>query len=178
MILIQFYIKLHRNPYFNAYLNASWIDALSSLPRHLLIPVCATPTIARQAVSRSFAVAPSSVIMADASAPSVTDSIQLGGFQLPGFDNTSPAATSAAPSTGIEPDNSTDDEGYAASTTTSYVTSLASDIRRGVEENGRVYAAYGIHKPWMPVDEQEVCKAISAGKLTSGPRSPNGISWC
>lgn len=64
------------------------------------------------------------------------------------------ASTSTASQ--IEPDLLIDDEGYQASTTTSYVTSLASDIRRGVEENGRVYASYGIHKPWVPVDDREV----------------------
>ncbi|XP_044722024.1 methyltransferase domain-containing protein [Hirsutella rhossiliensis] len=52
------------------------------------------------------------------------------------------AACSITPSSSIEPD--------------SYVTSLASDIRRGVEENGRVYAAYGIHKPWVPIDDLEM----------------------
>lgn len=76
-----------------------------------------------------------------------------GGAEDDPFDE---AASGTAPSTRIEPDSSTDDEGYAESTSTSYVTSLASDIRRGVEENGRVYAAYGIHKPWVPVDELEV----------------------
>lgn len=75
---------------------------------------------------------------------------------LPVFTFGSSTATPTTASADIEPDNSTDDEGYAASTSTSYVTSLASDIRRGVEENGRIYAAYGIHKPWMPVDESEV----------------------
>jgi hypothetical protein len=67
------------------------------------------------------------------------------------------AESSNAPSSHIEPDLFTDDEGYAESTTTSYVTSLASDIRKGIEEGGRTYAAYGIHKPWMPVDDREVC---------------------
>ncbi|KAK4182903.1 S-adenosyl-L-methionine-dependent methyltransferase [Podospora australis] len=56
----------------------------------------------------------------------------------------------------IEPDNWTDDEGYAESTSTRYLSSIASDIRRGVEENGRVYAAYGIHKPWLPIDDEEL----------------------
>ena len=63
---------------------------------------------------------------------------------------------SSAPSSAIEPDFSTDDEGYQTSLSTSYVTSLASDIRRGIEENGRIYAAYGIHRPWVPVDDMEV----------------------
>ncbi|GJN81067.1 hypothetical protein PLIIFM63780_004599 [Purpureocillium lilacinum] len=65
---------------------------------------------------------------------------------------------SSGSSSSIEPDAISDDEGYAASTSTSYMTSLASDIRRGIEENGRVYAAYGIYKPWMPVDDREHCK--------------------
>jgi len=56
----------------------------------------------------------------------------------------------------IEADDSISDEGYAESTSTSYVSSIASDIRRGVEENGRLYAAYGQHKPWVPVDDAEV----------------------
>ncbi|GJN67126.1 hypothetical protein PLICBS_001150 [Purpureocillium lilacinum] len=63
---------------------------------------------------------------------------------------------SSGSSSSIEPDAISDDEGYAASTSTSYMTSLASDIRRGIEENGRVYAAYGIYKPWMPVDDREM----------------------
>jgi ubiquinone/menaquinone biosynthesis C-methylase UbiE len=56
----------------------------------------------------------------------------------------------------IEPDFSIEDEAYAASVTTSYVSSLASDIRKGIEENGRLYAAYGIHKPWVPIDDREL----------------------
>jgi hypothetical protein len=56
----------------------------------------------------------------------------------------------------IEPDESISDEGYAESTSTSYVSSIASDVRRGIEENGRLYAAYGKHKPWVPVDDAEV----------------------
>lgn len=58
----------------------------------------------------------------------------------------------------IEADDSASDEGYAASTSTSYVSSIASDIRRGIEENGRLYAAYGQHKPWVPVDDAEVTR--------------------
>ena len=73
-----------------------------------------------------------------------------------GSDLLDETGSSSAPSTRMEPDSSIDDEGYAESTSTSFVTSLASDVRRGIEENGRVYAAYGIHKPWVPVDELEV----------------------
>lgn len=63
---------------------------------------------------------------------------------------------SSQPSSHIEADELVDDEGYAESTTTSYVSSIASNIRRGIEENGRLYAAYGQHKPWLPVDDPEV----------------------
>ena len=55
----------------------------------------------------------------------------------------------------IEADYNFDDEGYAESTNTSYVTSIASDIRRGIEENGRTYPAYGQHQYGMPIDERE-----------------------
>ncbi|TVY27220.1 Secondary metabolism regulator LAE1 [Lachnellula hyalina] len=56
----------------------------------------------------------------------------------------------------IEPDDSISDEGYAESTTTSYMTSIASDIRHGIEEDGRRYAAYGQHKQWIPIDDPEL----------------------
>ena len=46
------------------------------------------------------------------------------------------------------------DEGFAASTTTSYLTSLASSIRKGIEENGRIYSSYGTYNG-LPVDEEE-----------------------
>ncbi|KAK5531919.1 hypothetical protein LTR25_008249 [Vermiconidia calcicola] len=55
----------------------------------------------------------------------------------------------------IEADYNFNDEGYAESTNTSYVTSIASDIRRGIEENGRTYPAYGQHQYGMPIDERE-----------------------
>jgi SAM-dependent methyltransferase len=48
------------------------------------------------------------------------------------------------------------DEGYAASNTTSYISSIASDIRRGIVENGRVYPNYGKNMYGMPMDEQEL----------------------
>lgn len=67
-----------------------------------------------------------------------------------------PETPSSQPSSRIDADDSLDDEGYAESTSTSYVTSIATDIRRGIEENGRLYANYGQHKPWVPVDDAEV----------------------
>lgn len=70
---------------------------------------------------------------------------------------------SSAPSTGIEADifDYDDDDAYAESTSTSYLSSIASDIRRGIEENGRLYAAYGMHKAWLPIDDAEVRMAGS-----------------
>lgn len=47
------------------------------------------------------------------------------------------------------------DEGYAESLNTSYATSVASEIRRGIEENGRTYPAYGKNEYGLPVDEAE-----------------------
>jgi hypothetical protein len=68
-----------------------------------------------------------------------------------------PSLAPPSPSDWIEADEFLDDEGYAESTTTDYVSSIASEIRQGIVENGRVYAAYGQHKPWVPVDNSEVC---------------------
>ena len=56
----------------------------------------------------------------------------------------------------IEADDVIDDEGFAQSTTSSYVTSIASNIRRGIEENGRTYPAYGQHLAGLPCDEDEL----------------------
>ena len=75
----------------------------------------------------------------------------------------------------IEADDGFDDEGYAQSTSTSYVTSLASDIRRGVEENGRLYASYGKYKQMVPMDESEVryspatsCYLMTSSAISAG----------
>lgn len=70
----------------------------------------------------------------------------------------SASASSSSPSH-IEPDAWTDnsiDDGYAESTTTDYLTSIASEIRRGIVENGRTYGVYGKHKAWIPSDDQEM----------------------
>ncbi|KAF7551866.1 hypothetical protein G7Z17_g4711 [Cylindrodendrum hubeiense] len=67
------------------------------------------------------------------------------------------AASSTAPSSHIEPDTWTDDdEAYSGSTNTSYLSSIASDVRRGVIENGRTYGVYGITKAWIPSDDLEM----------------------
>lgn len=79
-------------------------------------------------------------------------------------------------------DDSLTDEDYAQSTTTSYVSSIASDIRKGIEENGRTYAAYGSHEYGMPIDDVEQdcadfqhCKftLILSGRLHLSPISPS-----
>ncbi|KAK4946814.1 hypothetical protein LTR10_014317 [Elasticomyces elasticus] len=54
------------------------------------------------------------------------------------------------------PDLDLDDEAYAESTSTSYVTSIASEISRGILENERLYPQYGRHSYGMPVDEAEM----------------------
>ena len=54
-------------------------------------------------------------------------------------------------------DDSTEvDEGYATSTSTSYLTSIASDVRKGVLENGRIYPDYGKNQYGLPMDEAEL----------------------
>ncbi|ROT36133.1 S-adenosyl-L-methionine-dependent methyltransferase [Sodiomyces alkalinus F11] len=74
----------------------------------------------------------------------------------PPTENVIETDTSSTTNSNIEADSWTDDQGYAESTSTSYLTSIASDIRRGIEDNGRIYAAYGIHKPWLPTDDLEL----------------------
>jgi hypothetical protein len=44
-----------------------------------------------------------------------------------------------------EDDQFRDDEGYQESSTSSLLSSIASEIREGKIENGRIYAAYGKH---------------------------------
>ena len=63
-------------------------------------------------------------------------------------------ATQIAPP--IEPDSDISDEAYAESTSTSYLTSIASAISRGVVIDGRVYPNYGKHSYGLPVDEDEM----------------------
>ena len=63
-------------------------------------------------------------------------------------------ATQIAPA--MEPDLDPMDEGYVESVGTSYVTSIASDILRGIMENGRRYPSYGKHNYGLPIDEEEM----------------------
>ena len=53
-------------------------------------------------------------------------------------------------------DDPVDTKDMPESTSTSHVTFIAADVRRGIGENGRVYAAYGQYKSWIPVDDTEV----------------------
>ena len=90
------------------------------------------------------------------------------GPQAPAFDNLDrPASTDIsthvpAPMTTTQiapmmlPDLDIDDEAYAERTSTSYVTSIASEISRGILENERLYPQYGRHSYGMPVDEAEM----------------------
>lgn len=48
------------------------------------------------------------------------------------------------------------DEAYGESDRSTDWTSVMSDIRRGVLENGRVYPSYGRYQYGMPIDEQEL----------------------
>lgn len=56
----------------------------------------------------------------------------------------------------ILPDLEIDDEAYAESISTSYVSSIASEISRGILENERLYPQYGKHSYGMPIDEAEM----------------------
>lgn len=71
-------------------------------------------------------------------------------------DAISNAAETLPPSAAIQPDDFDLDPGYAESTTTSYVSSIASEIRRGIEENGRLYPSYGKNASLLPMDEDEL----------------------
>ncbi|ETI23787.1 hypothetical protein G647_05593 [Cladophialophora carrionii CBS 160.54] len=58
----------------------------------------------------------------------------------------------------MEPDDNiaVDDEGYDTNSAgTSYVTSIASEIRNGIEEYGRRWASYGKHFYGLPIDDAE-----------------------
>jgi SAM-dependent methyltransferase len=58
----------------------------------------------------------------------------------------------------MQPDLDIDDEGYQETTSSSYVSSLASEVTRGVLENERIYPQYGKHSYGMPVDEDEMAR--------------------
>lgn len=70
-------------------------------------------------------------------------------------DEENPGTPQTTESSLIKPDDLSD-EGYAESTSSSFVTTIASNIRKGIVEDGRKYAAYGQNKPWVPIDDLEV----------------------
>lgn len=80
-----------------------------------------------------------------------------------------PGSSGTSQDTHIESDwvgeGDENDEGYATTTTAGFVSSLASNIRRGVAENGLRYAAYGIYKLWIPIGEEEVSYASRLSPL-------------
>jgi SAM-dependent methyltransferase len=80
----------------------------------------------------------------------MTSSLNLPDDDLP----TKLVATMADQQISVDSDEFSD-AGYAESTSTSYLSSIASDILRGVDENGRTYASYGKTLQGMPIDEQE-----------------------
>ncbi|KAF4437668.1 tam domain-containingmethyltransferase [Fusarium acutatum] len=83
-----------------------------------------------------------------------------GDQEEQGLADRPPSTSPTQASSRIEPDifdnNDLEDELYPESTNTSYLTSIASDIRRGIQENGRTYGVYGLHKAWIPSDDLEV----------------------
>ena len=62
--------------------------------------------------------------------------------------------TQVAPA--MQPDLDSSDEAYAESTTTTYVTSIKSEISKGILENERLYPSYGQHDYGMPIDDDEL----------------------
>ncbi|CAO2657158.1 Nn.00g032840.m01.CDS01 [Neocucurbitaria sp. VM-36] len=69
------------------------------------------------------------------------DQDNSGNHLLEAQDNTSEAST---------------DEGYADSDASSFLSSILSEVRRGVEIEGRLYPTYGKHEYGMPMDEKEM----------------------
>ncbi|KAF1961838.1 S-adenosyl-L-methionine-dependent methyltransferase [Byssothecium circinans] len=53
-------------------------------------------------------------------------------------------------------DSSFADEGYDGSDASSFLSSILSEVRRGVEVAGRIYPSYGKHEYGMPMDEKEL----------------------
>ncbi|USP82267.1 hypothetical protein yc1106_09541 [Curvularia clavata] len=92
---------------------------------------------------RASASAPSAAVDSgiDAGSSSEFDQENSGSHALIAQDDTSEAST---------------DEGYADSDTSSFLSSILSEVRRGVEIEGRLYPSYGKHEYGMPIDEKEM----------------------
>lgn len=75
----------------------------------------------------------------------------------PSMANHTNAGTTTQLASPMLPDFDIDDETWAQeSTSTSYVSSIASEISRGILENERLYPQYGKHSYGMPIDEAEM----------------------
>lgn len=73
------------------------------------------------------------------------------------------ALTSPSHTDTIEADPDNVDEGYATSIDESYLSTIASSIRRGVEENGRRYPSVERNPAaFTPIDEAEVWLSMAA----------------
>ncbi|KAF5844117.1 hypothetical protein GGP41_010165 [Bipolaris sorokiniana] len=77
----------------------------------------------------------------DVGSSSEFDQDNSAGHALVAHDDTSEAST---------------DEGYADSDASSFLSSILSEVRRGVEIEGRLYPSYGKHAYGMPMDEKEL----------------------
>ncbi|EFQ91283.1 hypothetical protein PTT_11910 [Pyrenophora teres f. teres 0-1] len=77
----------------------------------------------------------------DVGSSSEFDQENSAAFALEAQDDTSEAST---------------DEGYADSNASSFLSSILSEVRRGVEIEGRLYPSYGKHAYGMPIDEKEL----------------------
>lgn len=120
----------------------------------VLEPQTTTSSAGNFAVSR-----PESWQPPNTTQPAQPESPRQGPEQVPVADTTT-SDVSAQMTIQVEPmivpDLDITDEAYAESTSTSYVTSIASEISRGIFENERLYPQYGKHSYGMPIDEAEM----------------------
>lgn len=56
----------------------------------------------------------------------------------------------------MQPDLDIDDEGFEETTSSTYLSSIASEVSRGILENERIYPGYGKYSYGMPIDEDEM----------------------
>ncbi|ELR06195.1 hypothetical protein GMDG_07850, partial [Pseudogymnoascus destructans 20631-21] len=66
------------------------------------------------------------------------------------------AGPDLAEDAGLEVDSEENDSAYAESTCSSFMTSIASSVTRGIFENGRRYHSYGESQYAFPNDEHEL----------------------
>ncbi|KAH7402917.1 S-adenosyl-L-methionine-dependent methyltransferase [Pyrenochaeta sp. MPI-SDFR-AT-0127] len=105
-------------------------------------PKAQSPTIADASASTADpSTALLSAVDSGIESSSEYDQENSGNHLLQAQDDTSEAST---------------DEGYADSDASSFLSSILSEVRRGVEIEGRLYATYGKHEYGMPIDEKEM----------------------